>query len=246
VLLLDVDGTLAPIAPRPEDARVPPATLAVLRALADAPDTHLALVTGRAAADARRLVPLEHLWVVGNHGAEQVAPGGAHAVDPGVAAHAPALRHAVAELGAELAGVPGAWVEDKGWSASVHYRQVAPENAHRVVGAARAAGARGGLRAVGGKMVVELRAPVDVDKGTAGVALARALGAGAPGAAVFAAGDDVTDEDLFRRLADAWPGAGRVLTVRVGAADAPTAAAHRVPDPGALLRVLEAVAAARA
>lgn len=246
VLLLDIDGTLAPIAPRPGDARVPAATLDVLGTLAAAPHTHLALVTGRAPTDARRLVPVPGVWVIGNHGAEQLAPDGTHQVDPQVAAYAPALRRAVAELREALAAVPGAWVEDKGWSASVHYRQAAPADAPRVVEAARAAGARAGLRVGAGKMVVELRAPVAVDKGTAGVALAQALGAGGPTAAVLAAGDDVTDEDLFRRLAEAWPEPGRVFTVRVGAPDVPTAATYRVPDPAAFRGVLEAVAAGRA
>ena len=246
VLLLDIDGTLAPIAPRPEDARVPAETLAALGALAAAPDTHLALVTGRAPADARRLVPVAGAWVIGNHGAERLAPDGAHLVDPAVAAYGPALRQAVAELIGALAAVPGAWVEDKGWSASVHYRQVAPADAARVVEAALAAAARAGLRAGDGKMVVELRAPVAVDKGTAGVALARALGAGGPHGAVLAAGDDVTDEDLFRRLAEAWSDPGRVFTVRVGAPDTPTAAAYRVPDPEAFRAALTAVAAGRA
>lgn len=245
ILLLDIDGTLAPIAPRPEDARVPAETIAVLGSLAGMPHTHLALVTGRAPASARRLVPVPGAWIIGNHGAEQLAPEGAHTVDPRVAAYAPAVQRAVAELAPVLAAVPGAWVEDKEWSASVHYRQAAPVDAPRVAAAARAAGARVGLRVGEGKMVVELRAPVAVDKGTAGVALARALGADAPAAAVLAAGDDVTDEDLFRHLGEAWPEPGRMFTVRVGSPDVPTAAAYRVADPEAFRGVLAAVAVGR-
>lgn len=243
VLLLDVDGTLAPIVARPEDARVPAGMLAVLRALAAAPGTHVALVTGRAPADARRLVPVPGLWVVGNHGAERESPDGAVTVDPRVAAHAPALRAAVAELAAELAGVPGARVEDKAWSATAHFRLAAPADRGRVAGAARAAARRHGLAARDGKMVVELRAPAHVDKGTAALALLGILGADAPGAGVLAAGDDVTDEDLFRRLADARPGGHAPVTVRVGADGAPTAAAYRVADPPALAALLRELAA---
>ncbi len=246
VLLLDIDGTLAPIVPRPEEARVPDATLAALAALAALPATHLALVTGRAPADGRRLVPVAGAWVVGNHGAERLAPDGAHEVDPRVAEHAPALRAAAAELAPLAAAVPGVWVEDKRWSLSVHYRQAPADAVPRVVEAARAAAARLGLRAGGGKQIVELRAAAAVDKGTAGVALARALGADAPAAGVFAAGDDVTDEDLFRRLADARLGARAPVTVRVGAPDAPTAAAFRAPDPAALQALLAELAARRA
>jgi trehalose 6-phosphate phosphatase len=244
VLLLDVDGTLAPIAPRPEDARVPDGTLAVLAALAAAPHTHVALVTGRAPADARRMVPVRGLWVIGNHGAEREAPDGTLTVDPGVAAHGPALRAAVAELAAGLAGVPGALVEDKGWSVTAHFRLAAPADAARVADAARAAARRHGLAARDGKMVVELRAPVAVDKGTAARALLGVLGADARGAGVLAAGDDVTDEDLFRALAAARPGGRDPLTVRVGPDAAPTAAGFRVPDPPAVAALLGALAAA--
>lgn len=245
VFLLDVDGTLAPIAPRPEDARVPDATLGVLAALVARPHTRVALVTGRAAADARRLVPVPGLWVVGNHGAETEAPDGAVSVNPAVAALAPALRAAVADVAAAVAGVPGARVEDKRWSASVHVRLVAdPADAARVADAARAAAARHGLAARDGKRVVELRAPVDVDKGTAALALLGRLGALGAGAGVLAAGDDVTDEDLFRRLTDVRLG-GRLVTVRVGPEGEPTAAGFRVADPAALLAVLAALAEGR-
>jgi trehalose 6-phosphate phosphatase len=242
VLLLDIDGTLAPIVPRPDEARVPDATLATLAALAALPDTHLALVTGRAPADGRRLVPVPGAWVVGNHGAERLAPDGTHEVDPRVAEHEAALRAAAGELATTTAAVPGAWVEDKGWSLSVHYRQTAPDLAPRVVEAARAAAARLGLRAGAGKQVVELRAPAAVDKGTAGVALARRVGADAHGGAAFAAGDDVTDEDLFRRARAELP---RAVTVRVGPPGVGTAAEFRADDPPAVAALLAALLAAR-
>jgi trehalose-phosphatase len=243
VLLLDVDGTLAPIAPRPEDARVPDGTLALLAALAARPHTHVALVTGRAPAAARRLVPVPGLWVIGNHGAEHESPDGEHAVHPAVAAHARALRAAVAEVTAEVAGVPGAVVEDKGWSASVHFRLADAGDAERVAGMARAVAGRHGLAARDGKMVVELRAPAEVDKGTAALALLGRLGADRPGAGVLAAGDDVTDEDLFRRLTETRPGGAAPVTVRVGPAGVATAAAHRVADPPALAAALATLAA---
>src|SRR5215218_7325589 len=84
LILLDVDGTLAPLAPRPEDARVPAGTLAMVAALVDAPATHVALVSGRAAHDALGMVPVPGLWAVGNHGFETVAPDGTVTADAGV------------------------------------------------------------------------------------------------------------------------------------------------------------------
>lgn len=240
VLLLDVDGTLAPIVRRPEDARVPDATLATLAALAALDDTHLVLVTGRTPDSARRLVPIAGAWIVGNHGAEQLAPDGTHRVAPEVAAHGPTLRAAADALAPLAAAVPGVWVEDKGWSLSLHYRQAAPADWPRVAEATAAVAARFGLRAGGGKQVVELRAPVAVDKGTAGVALARTLGADAPAGAAIAAGDDVTDEDLFVRGRAELP---RCVTVRVGGGE--TAAEWRVEDPGEFAAVLGRVVEGR-
>ena len=74
LLLLDVDGTLAPIAERPEYAVVPPATQRVLVELVALPDTHVAIVSGRSARDARRLVNVKDVWVLGNHGIEVARP----------------------------------------------------------------------------------------------------------------------------------------------------------------------------
>jgi trehalose-phosphatase len=133
-------------------------------------------------------------------------------------------------------------VEDKGWSLSVHFRQAAPDGAARIATAAREAAARFGLRAGDGKQVVELRAPVNVDTGTAAVARARTVGAGERDAAAFAAGDDVTDEDLFRRARAELPHA---VTVRVGSAGVATAAEWRVDDPPAVAALLDALLAAR-
>ncbi|HEY0778195.1 MAG TPA: trehalose-phosphatase [Gemmatirosa sp.] len=229
-LCLDIDGTLAPIAPRPEDARTPESTLHTLERLGAHPDVCVALVTGRAPDAARALVPVAGLWVVGNHGAETLAPNAAAPdVDPAVAAHAPALERLAADL-APLASTPGVLVENKRWSLSLHTR-LAPPDAHAdLVAHARALGEAAGLRVDAGKSVLEFKAPVEVDKGTATLALLASWGALDPAARAFAAGDDATDEHLFRRLRDAAPAA---LTVRVGD-DVPTWAEYRVDHPPAL------------
>jgi trehalose 6-phosphate phosphatase len=241
VVLLDVDGTLAPIAARPEDARVPDDTRAAVRRLAESPGVHVALVSGRPAADARRLVGVDGVWAIGSHGAERVAPDGGAEIDPSVAAHEDAVARAAAALTGALGTVPGVLVECKRWSTAVHYRLADRARVPDIVAAARAAAEREGLRAGDGKEVVELRAPVDVDKGTAVLALLDRLGGRAAGAASLFVGDDVTDEDGFRRLADV---AG-ALTVRVGRADATTAASVVVDDPATVRDLLERLAASR-
>ncbi|CAA9357568.1 MAG: Trehalose-6-phosphate phosphatase [uncultured Gemmatimonadaceae bacterium] len=241
VLLLDVDGTLAPIAERPEDAVVPSETRQVIAGLARLPGVRVALVSGRAAADALRMVALSGLAAAGNHGFELVGGDGESRVHPAAAPYLSAVRAAAADLREELASVEGAQVEDKGPTVSVHFRRVDPAHAGAVRDAARRAGVRHGLRTGDGKLVVELRPPVEVHKGTAVLTLADELGGGAPSASLLFAGDDVTDEDAFHALRGAHP---RAVTVHVGASPH-TAAEFAVPDAPALRAVLAAVLAAR-
>jgi trehalose 6-phosphate phosphatase len=237
LVLLDVDGTLAPLAPRPEDARVPDETLAVVAGLVAAPATHVALVSGRAADDALRMVPVPGLWSVGNHGFETISPDGTLRIDARVVPYLDALRAAVAALEEVAAGVPGARVEDKRLTMSFHYRLAAPEAIPGLHEAVVNAGRLHGLAFTEGKTVLELRPPVDVHKGTASVALAGRLGALATDASLFFAGDDVTDEDAARSLREASPHA---VTVRVGAVpNTGTEAEFAVPSLPALRELLE-------
>lgn len=237
VVMLDVDGTLAPIVSRPEEAAVPPETRAAVAVLATRPHTTIALVSGRAAGDARRMVAVSNVWVIGNHGAEIVDPDGEEAVDPQVAPYEQAMAQARETLRGLLAPVQGALVEDKRWTLSVHYRLVDPKVVGRVQSTVSGVARDLGLRVHEGKMVHEVRPPVRVDKGTAVFALAGRLGGLADGASLLFAGDDRTDEDAFRVLRHRAP---RAVTVRVaedGAAD--TVAEFTVADPPAILRLLE-------
>jgi trehalose 6-phosphate phosphatase len=242
VLLLDVDGTLAPIAARPELAEVPAETRRALAALAAAPAVHVGVVSGRGAADARRLAGLTHGWAIGNHGLETIAPDGEQTVDARVAPFSQPLAKAVRTLERLLAAVPGVIVEDKTWSHSIHYRLADPAVVPRVRRAVEDVAREHGLRVTTGKLVLELRPPVRVDKGTAVIALAERLGGLEPSASLLFAGDDVTDEDAFRLLRSRVPHA---TTVRVGAESRDTAAELHLPDPAAVQSLLERLAEAR-
>jgi trehalose 6-phosphate phosphatase len=243
VLLFDIDGTLAPIVAHPDEARIPDDTQRILTTLAAAPDVHVGFVTGRSAASARRIVDVPGAWVIGNHGAESADGQGTVTVHPEVAAFVPALRGAVGELTDALVGVPGVLIEDKALSLSIHYRNVARDRVAEVTALVDDVARRRGLVRRDGKEVLELRAPVAVDKGTAIRALAARLGAASPDAITLFAGDDVTDEDAFVALRDHAAGA---CTIRVGEPDAPTAARFVVPHPAALRDVLAWIAERRA
>ena len=225
-LLTDIDGTISRIAPSPDAATVEPAMVAMLARLAGRLAV-VAALTGRSAADAARMVGVPGLLYVGNHGLERLGPGSgerAPAIDPAAAPFVPVVREtlAAAERAARAAGLRGLLFEDKGLTASIHYR-LAPDPAGAratllpiVQGLADA----GGLRLTEGRLVLELRPPVHGNKGTA---LAALVDDYALAGATFL-GDDVTDLDAIaelRRLRDAGRLAG--LAVGVVASESPPA-----------------------
>jgi trehalose-phosphatase len=237
IVLLDIDGTLSPIAPRPEEAVVPPETRRAVAALAARRRVHVGLVSGRAAADARRLVGVANLWVIGNHGLEISGPDGEIDVNPDAEAHRLAVSAASRKIATAVTHVPGVQLEDKVWTLSVHYRRAAPAVVPRLRAMLETTAQQHGLRLTEGKAVYEVRPPVNHDKGTSVLALSRRLGGLLPGATVVFIGDDVTDEDAFRVLRQAVPGA---VTVRVAeSGDAKTAAEFRLPGPDAVREFLE-------
>jgi trehalose 6-phosphate phosphatase len=178
-ILLDVDGTLAPIVQRPAAASVPPETRAEVERLASR-YALVACITGRTGADAERLVGVPGVVYVGVHGLE---------LEPEAHAWTGRLREFAASVD---------WpVEDKGVTVSFHYRQAederhAIEYLQEVAERARAAG----LVPHFGRKVLEVRPPVQADKGTA---VRRLLGERGLGRALYA-GDDTTDLDAFRGL----------------------------------------------
>lgn len=217
-VMLDVDGTLAPIVATPDQARVPDATRDVVAGLARAPGTTVVLVSGRAAADAMRVadIPAESVWVIGNHGFEIREPSGRITSDDRVRGFDVAVARAASMLEQEFADVRGAIVENKRWTLSVHYRVVDDANVARIRERSAAIANELGLRVLDGKKIVELRPPVDVNKGTASLAFIERLGITASRGSVLYAGDDRTDEDAFRELRAALPD---TVTVRVASSD---------------------------
>jgi trehalose 6-phosphate phosphatase len=221
-LLFDVDGTLAPIAPRPELARVPGETRVELERLAGS-YLLVACISGRAGAEAARLVGVDGIRYVGNHGLE--------------------LDERAAELTAQIEAFRDSValpVEDKGLSLSYHYREAEDEEAARAELEEIAERARAtGLDPRWGRKVLEIRPPVAADKGTA----VRALLASARARLGLYAGDDTTDLDAFQGLADA--GLDHAVRIAVesdeGPAELPAAADVIVAGPeelGRLLRTL--------
>jgi trehalose 6-phosphate phosphatase len=219
-LLLDIDGTLAPIVARPELAVVPEETRAELERLVRR-YALVACVSGRTGEDAARLVGVSGIRYVGEHGLE---------LDP--AADEWADRLAAFAATVDRPSEPG-----KRLTLAFHYRAAGDEEA--AVRSLRqvAERARGeGLRARWGRKVLEIRPPVDADKGTA---VRRLLATAGLRRALYA-GDDATDLDAFRGL-DGLEVAVRVAIVSEESPDDLGRAADLVVDSTGLLEVLRAL-----
>ena len=207
------------------------------------------IVTGRAAADVRRMTGLDDVWVAGNHGIEWLAPGESQVELP------PALAGIPAELDRLLAAVPpvpGLWLEDKDLSATVHYRRSpdAADARERILDALRSALAAGdgeGIELREGRFAVELRPTGLGDKGTAVRALAERFAL----RGVLVLGDDLTDLDLFDAAVELRSSGATAAVIGVAsggeASSRVTAEADAVVrDPAQVVELLAALAEAAA
>ena len=241
-VLTDVDGTLAPIADRAEDARVPGEASAALSSLAGRCGL-VGCVSGRQAVEARRLVGLEQIAYAGNHGLELLLPGDAEPrPDPSLCGREGEAAEFLSGLDLEELGAAGLRSEDKGPIQALHWRGAANEGAAQgcVNEIARAAG-RAGLEPRWGRKVLELR---PVGGGGKDAAVASLLAGEGLDRAVYA-GDDRTDLDAFRRLRELREAGELATAVCVGivSPEAPVELAEEsdltVEGPAGWLSILE-------
>lgn len=196
-ILLDVDGTLAPIVERPDAAAVPGPTRELLSRLAER-YALVACVSGRRALDARRIVGLDSLAYSGNHGFELLAPGASRPrPDPSLDGHDEDARRFVSGLDATDLERAGIRIEDKGAIMALHWRGSENEGEAESLAREIEAGADWkGLVSHRGRKVLEIRPDVAINKGMAVAALIPS----APITAALYAGDDRTDVDAFAAL----------------------------------------------
>lgn len=206
LLALDFDGTLAPIVPRPEDARAPLAISRILTQLASR--LPVAVITGRAVDDVSARLGFAPHYIVGNHGAEGLPEAGATAASP-----LPAWRLGLDHAALSAAGVN---VEDKGHSLSLHYRLARDHASARSAIVAAINALTPEPRVIGGKCVYNLLPQDAPDKFQAVRRLIERAGCQS---AIFI-GDDVTDDIVFEQAPAHW------LTIRVGAKERHRARFH--------------------
>lgn len=226
-LFLDLDGTLAPIMPRPEQVGPDRRRAVLLKRLTATLNGRLAVVSGRALDDLDRILERGVTPIAAVHGLVRRDAAGEVTTFPA----APGMADARTLLRDFARCDKGLQFEDKGVSVALHYRN-APQAAEAVVEAAERIAGATRLHLQLGDMVVELRTPGQ-DKGQSVAAFLRER----PfmGATPIFVGDDLTDEDGF--AAAARLGGYGVLVGPMR----PTAAAYRLADTAAVSAWLESV-----
>lgn len=236
-ILLDYDGTLAPIRPHPDLAVLPSETKKVLERLARIPDVHLAIISGRSLENVKKMVGIEGITYAGNHGLEIIHPDGTK--------FTPAIPHDYSvrldQLREKLKDScrNGAWVEDKGSVITYHYIQVPKEERGAVLSGARTAFEHSGIKINHSHNAFEGRPPIQWDKGRAAIHILRTLFGvdWSDRVSTIFAGDDNTDEDAIRALQ------GMAVTFRVTQSqNIRTAANHRLPNLDSVLYMLKWIA----
>jgi trehalose 6-phosphate synthase/phosphatase len=231
-IFLDYDGTVAQIARHPSEALLSDTMRAFLSSCVARRDTDVSIVSGRALDDVRKMVALDGIIYAGNHGLEIAGPGlepFRHADISHYADRAGELAESLEELVQD-----GVWVEQKGASLTVHFREADPGQHELVADRAHQLIREAGFQARDALCAVEARPPIGWDKGHAVLHVLRARygPAWSESLRVIYIGDDETDEDAFRALR------GLGATFRVGDAEQSTQARRRLRDVESVGRLL--------
>ena len=241
-LISDIDGTLSPIVASPEEAEVLPECRSALQSLASQLDL-VALISGRTAAEARRMVGLDELLYVGNHGLERWNASSGYQNE--AAPYEVGMRDLKTRLEEELRGMPDVRIEDKTFILALHYRGAPrPDNARRrILELLEQLAPANRFVVAEGKMVIEVRPPLEMNKGTVveGIVRENRLRG-----AVFL-GDDVTDVDAMRALRRLRHESNMsIMVIGVGGDEMPAALAAEaealLPGPEAVAEFLTAAA----
>jgi len=215
MLFLDYDGTLAPIVDTPDEAIIPKETSKLLKHLSKSLRCRIAIISGRALRDIKEKIGLKNVIYVGNHGAEIEGPRikFESQISPRCRA---TLEHIKSDLSEKLSSIKGVILEDKGLSLSVHFRMVNKKQIPHVKAIVHESVilylVRSKIKIKSGKMVLEIRLPLEWDKGKVVLwLLARQKFAISerPFVPIYI-GDDKTDEDAFKVLKN------KGLTIFVG------------------------------
>ncbi len=232
LLILDFDGTLTKIAKSPSAVVFEQRSQDVLRRLSRLPKYRIAIVSGRSLSNLKSYFNLRNVIYAGNHGLELSAPG---LLLPPQAEKARKMATLVWLVGENLteifSSVPGILIEDKGYTLSLHYRNLSKKHLpffRRELSNFKKKHAKWPIVWKAGKKVWEVRPAAKWGKGHVASYLSKKFHSSLP----VVIGDDVTDEDMFKALR------GRGVTIRVGRSKR-SLAQYRLGSPRDVVRFLE-------
>jgi trehalose 6-phosphate phosphatase len=198
-IALDIDGTLSPIAPTPDEARIYPGVLSLLeRAKKHA---HIAILTGRSIDDGAAMLNVDGLTYIGTHGLEwseglpwlhpvEIIPEALNYYEPG--------KYLLDLVEQHLADLPGVIVQRKRIGGSIHYR-LAPDpiaTRHKLLSLLKQPARQVNMSLSEGKLIIEIRVPLPIHKGLALRQFVQRYGLNA----IVFAGDDRTDLDAVTEI----------------------------------------------
>jgi trehalose 6-phosphate phosphatase len=231
--VFDFDGTLSPIVPDRNDARLHRECERMLRFLVRSTWNRVAVLSSRALDDIVSRVPVPGVFVGGSSGLEWRLPGG-HRIGPGAASEAllAANRRAVFPLLMEMASVPGVEIEDKRWSVAVHYRNASPRSFRRRASLLQRLRNRKGIKVFQAPEAVEVQMLGGGGKSAGVRRLCRIADRDPSRERIVYAGDDENDAVAIRWVL-AKGGAGIVVGNRITVPQA-----RRVEGPTGLARAV--------
>lgn len=228
VFFFDFDGTLTKIEQTPDGVKFRAAARFVIEELSR--NFTVAIVSGRSLPDIKKLIGLKGIYYSGNHGVEIEGPG-LRFVEKNSAKSVKYIDSLVPKIRRKLRPYEPI-IQHKKYSIAVHYRTVEARHVPRLLDELEALTRQpvraGRIRLQLGKKVVEIKAPVEWDKGKAVEKILEKTGR--PRGKVFFFGDDMTDEFGFEKV-----NALKGVSVFVGTLERETAAKFQVESPGALV-----------
>jgi alpha,alpha-trehalase len=234
-IFLDYDGTLTPIVSRPEEAIISRQTKNILRKLSQ--KCTVAIISGRDRQEIQSLIDIDSLYYAGNHGFDIAGPQNCSYIHPSVKIIQTYLSRAELLISDSLSSIRGILIERKRFSIAVHYRQVNPDSVETIRNELnRICSAVNGLKVTSGKKVFELQPDIEWNKGTAVLWLIEKLlpiASLTPERTILYIGDDLTDEDAFREIADIG------ISVLVGSHDTVTAAKYHLNNVDQVIDFIE-------
>lgn len=234
--MLDYDGTLSDIAPHPDQTEMAPGNREALQFIRDQPNVMLAIITGRDAVNAKSVICLENVIYAGNHGFEIHFPDGYrfnYELNDQLKESYPRMVQELNDISHD-----GAWVEDKKYSLTFHFRAVPEEYHKELANKAHEIINRAGFLPSPAHMAVEAKPPMKWNKGYAAEYILKHKFGEKWQDKAFALfmGDDNTDEDVMKVLQN------KILTFRVTPdKHLESLATHKIPDTKTVTEILQQI-----